>query len=281
MRPRILLPLSFVICWLSCIGFVASDCSALSATPIVLTISNVSIASQNTNTYGVRLDVGEPRQNLCLMPSTVVDNTLLVSKNICSTTAQNMTQAQCRSYHGGTFDVAAAQSSFTNVSIAATLPSDPGWAKFNPPFTVAGSTNINLVSNIAVPNTTVVVITEGMNFTAGHLGLGRQSTLLKHLKNSNMIPSLSFGLNAGSQSILSPRDGSLVLGGYDKASPISSFYSYPMNYSDTIAGRYCPLQVHIQNLQLVLQGIGPIELIGEGDGHYACIEPYELDRLQS
>jgi hypothetical protein len=252
----------------------ASDCSSSSGAPIALTIANVSIASQDTSTYGIRFDVGDPKQNVCLTPSTVVDNTLLVSKNICAPgNLQNMTQAQCRSYHGGTFDLTAAGASFHNLSTTTSLPEDPGWETFNPNYTVAGDTNLDLVSNLAIPNMTVVVITEGINFTAGHLGLGRDSVILRHLKGSNKIPSLGFGLNAGSQSSQNPRNGNLVLGGYDSASVTSPFYTYPMNYSDTLAGRHCPLQVQIQRLQLLLDGKDPYELIGIGDGHAACIEP--------
>jgi hypothetical protein len=252
----------------------ASDCSLSSATPIALTIANVSIASQDTSTYGIRFDVGDPKQNVCLTPSTVVDNTLVVSKSICAPeNLQNMTQAQCRSYHGGTFDLTAAGTSFHNLSTITNLPADPGWEKFNPQYTIAGGTNLDLVSNVAIPNMTVVVITEGVNFTAGHLGLGKGSAILQELKTSNKIPTFGFGLNAGSQSSQNPRNGNLVLGGYDSASITSPFYKYPMNYSDTLAERHCPLQVHIQGLQLLFEGQDPIELLGEGDGHAACIEP--------
>lgn len=192
----------------------AASCPVSTATPIALTLSNVSIASQDTSTYGVRIDVGIPRQNLCLTPSTVVDNTLLVSANICIG-EQKITAAQCRSYHGGTFDFKIAAASFNNVSITtAHLPTDPGWNDFNPGYSVAGQTQLDLVANVDVPNMTVVAITEGMNFTAGHIGLGKQSVLLRRLKDAGLIPSLGFGLNAGSQSIHNPRDGNLVLGGY-------------------------------------------------------------------
>lgn len=253
----------------------AADCPA-TTTPIVLTISNCTIASQDSSSYGVRLDVGDPRQNLCGTPSTVVDNTLLISSNICTgVLPPNMTtQAQCQSYHGGTFNIAAAGTSFHNISLStANLPLDQGWTRFNPPYTAAGETDLHVVSNVAIPNMTVVVITEGINFTAGHIGLGKDSVILHHLKDSNMIPSLGFGLNAGSQSIQNPRDGSLVLGGYDSASVTSSFYTHTMNYSDMLFGRHCPLQVQIEGLQLLVEGQEPIQLIGEGDGHAACIEP--------
>jgi hypothetical protein len=253
----------------------ASSCPASSVAPIALTLDNYTIASQDTRTYGVRFDVGNPKQNLCLTPSTVVDNTLLVSANICDQASlQNMTQAQCRSYHGGTFDLSIAAGSFQKVSIAtADLPLDLGWKIFNPNYTVAGNTNIDLISNVGIPNMTVVAITDGVNFTAGHVGLGKESVILHTLHSAGKIPSRGFGLNAGSQSIDSPRRGNLVLGGYDSASVIGGFHNYAMNYSDTLANRHCPLQVHIQGLQLVMDGQEPIQLIGPGDEHAACIEP--------
>ena len=263
----------FIICAL--VAEAASSCPASSSAPISLTLSNVTIASQDTSTYGIRFDVGAPKRALCLTPSTVVDNTLLIATNICDGTgSQNLTKAQCRSYHGGTFDLAAAGTSFRNVSVTSEgLPADLGWTKFNPQYTVAGQTSIGLVANDAISNMTVVVITEGVNFTAGHVGLGKESVLLHRLKETKQIPSIGFGLNAGSQSIRNPRDGNLVLGGYDSASITSSFHEYPMNYSDTLAGRHCPLQIHIQGLQLLMEGRAPIQLLGDGDGHLACIEP--------
>ncbi|KAF2034065.1 hypothetical protein EK21DRAFT_85860 [Setomelanomma holmii] len=194
------------------------------------------------------------RQNLCLKPSTVVDNTLLVSTNICNG-GQNLTAAQRRSYHGGVFDLRTTGASFNNVSFtSANLPTDLGWNDFNPTYSMAGQTQVDLVANVEVPNMTVLVITKGMNFTAGRLGLGRQSSLLHGLKDANIIPSLGFGLNAGSQSFRNPRDGSFVLSGFDSASLTGPFHEYPMNYSDTLAQRHCPLQVQIKGLQLRLKG---------------------------
>ncbi|KAL6708796.1 hypothetical protein ACN47E_002203 [Coniothyrium glycines] len=187
-----------------------------------------------------------------------------------------MTRAQCIAYHGGTFDLTQAGESFHNLSMmAADIPDDPGWRKFNEPYTVLGTTNVDLVSNFALPNMTVVTITEGVNFTAGHIGLGSKSQLLKQLKQSSLIPSIGFGLNAGSLSAQKARRGNLVLGGFDQASITSPFYDFPMDYPEVLAGRHCPLQIYIQGLELVLQGQESIQLIQEGDGHSACIEPYD------
>src|SRR5690349_19211204 len=77
----------------------ASGCPAWSATPILLTLANSTLASQDAFTYGIKFDVGNPKQSVCLTPSTVVDNTLLVSRNIRADELRNMSRAQCRSYH--------------------------------------------------------------------------------------------------------------------------------------------------------------------------------------
>jgi hypothetical protein len=47
-----------------------------------------------------------------------------------------------------------------------------------------------------------------------------------------------------------------------------------MSYSDTLAERHCPLQMYMESLQLLLDGVKElVESLGEGDGHRACIEP--------
>jgi hypothetical protein len=113
---------------------------------------------------------------------------LLVFTNIyTSGQLQNITQAQCLSYHEGTFYLAIAGASFHNLSVtAANLPADFGWTKFNPLYSVVSATDVYLVSDDAVLNMTVVVITEGKNFAAGHIGLGKESVLLGQLKSSNI-----------------------------------------------------------------------------------------------
>lgn len=63
----------------------------------------------------------------------------------------------------------------------------------------------------------------------------------------------------------------------DSASVLGPFHEYRMNYSDTLAKRHCPLQVYIKGLQLNLEGRSSIQLLGDGDGHAACIEPYVTD----
>jgi hypothetical protein len=71
----------------------------------------------------------------------------------------------------------------------ANLPTNPGWTRFNPPYSLAGTTDINLVSNTILQNMFVILINEGNNYTAGPIGLGQNSVFLHHLKEADMIPS--------------------------------------------------------------------------------------------
>lgn len=118
--------------------------------PIALAISNSTIASQNSNAYGIRLDVSNPKENLVLSPSTVVSNVLLVSANRCEQDELgnlNMTShAQCVAYRGGLFSL---NSGFKNISMPnAEIAPDEGWTTFNPAYSVAGETDLGLVSDV-------------------------------------------------------------------------------------------------------------------------------------
>jgi len=88
-----------------------------------------------------------------------------------------------------------------------------------------------------------------------HLGLAEKSTLLQSLKDAGLIGAKSWGLNSGSQSYSLPRDGSLVLGGYDQSSIDGDFHFT----RDIIAGgvvnqRPCPLQITLSGLTLTVDG---------------------------
>ena len=72
---------------------------------------------------------------------------------------------------------------------------------------------------------------------------------------AGLIGAKSWGLNSGSQSYSLPRDGSLVLGGYDQSSIDGDFHFT----RDIIAGgvvnqRPCPLQITLSGLTLTVDG---------------------------
>lgn len=254
-----------------------NSCSDSSIEPFSLSLTDCNISRpvlQDVFSWGIKLAVGsQPQtQELCFTPSTVTNNTLLIDRVVCSGPLENMTFDQCESRRGSTFEFTTAGSSFHNLSNAH-IPDDSGWLIFGPAPSLVGTTDIGLVSDLVLHNMTVELITEGDNFTAAHLGLGNDSLLLHSLLDAKLIPSLSWGLNAGSQSILNPRDGNLVLGGFDAASIKGPFFNYTIGPSITVADRVCPIQIVINQMHLLLEGRDPVDMISEGDAHSACIEP--------
>lgn len=142
------------------------------------------------------------------------------------------------------------------------------------PYKVAGETTVKLPAYASV-DMPVAVVTEGQNHTTSELGLGLNSKFLERMVDSRLIRTRGFGLNAGSQSLDHPRDGSLTLGGYDLASVSGPFTEYPMNYEvkKEDAKRTCPLQVEIRRLLLRPAGRDDIPLSDEAWPIPACIEP--------
>lgn len=248
--------------------------------PIWLPLSNCVIESANTptvNSWGAQLTVGSPRGELCLVPSTVVNNTILMGTDICRPDNNpNSTIEQCRSRRGNLFNVAAAGTSFAPLPTSS-LVQDSGWALIMAPFEPfqqAGKTTLNMRLDASV-NMPVAVVTSGNNHTTHEAGLGLNSVLLESLLDAGLIAVRAFGLNAGSQSAARPRAGSLTLGGYDQASVDGPFVDYPMDYAlhESIVTRVCPIQVKIRRLTLRLAGREDIVLSDEGSAIDACIEP--------
>ncbi|CAG8681214.1 10840_t:CDS:2, partial [Acaulospora colombiana] len=100
------------------------------------------------------------------------------------------------------------------------------------------------------------------------------SVLLQQLSDRKGVVK-GFGLDAGSPSYTNPRDGHLIVGGYDKVRVSASFKDY--NISDTqISRRICPLQVIITELILSRPGIEDVILSSRGEQIPACIEPYDV-----
>lgn len=75
------------------------------------------------------------------------------------------------------------------------------------------------------------------------------------MKDAGLIAARSWGLNSGSQSYSSPRDGSLVLGGYDQASIDGDFhFTRDVVSGGVVNKRRCPLQVTLSGLTMIVDG---------------------------
>jgi hypothetical protein len=249
-------------CILAVAFILASGSAAQSCKPPTIQLGlgacNFSAPGQtDVYSYGVLLGVGNSTE-LCTMPSTVVNSTLLMSSEVCysdwlkvdNTTTMN--PAQCRSRRGG-FVIRAGLPSASTDGLAA---KNPGWVGLmqtdtQTPFQYAAQAGLQMRDE----SVTMIegLITQGQEHTMSHLGLGEDSSLLQALKDANLIGANSWGLNSGSRSSLAPRDGSLVLGGYDEASVEGPFFTYPIAKPDLLNSRPCPLQVQITEMNLTIQ----------------------------
>ncbi len=131
-------------------------------------------------------------------------------------------------------------------------------------------------------------ISAGQKSTASHLGLAKGSVVLQALKEQGLIAARSFGFDAGSQSIQFPRPGSLILGGYDRASyAASSYKEFPV--SDGVVGkRHCPLQVRVTEINMTGTTIDPntgkentttSTILTRSSNTDFCVEPCALPHI--
>jgi hypothetical protein len=136
---------------------------------------------------------------------------------------------------------------------------NPGWARFmsadtNQPFQYAVAAPLRLLDHEIT--LTQGLISEGLLGTNSHLGLAEDSTLLHALKEANLIRTRSWSLDAGSQSYLQPRNGSLVLGGYDAANIDGDFhFTHNIIAGGMVDNRACPLQITLADLTLTVEGL--------------------------
>ncbi|KIN02425.1 hypothetical protein OIDMADRAFT_122224 [Oidiodendron maius Zn] len=252
------------------------SCSACPP-PIFLPLSNCTIAGTAIDSWGLRLDLADPSQYLCVVPSTVVNSTLVISSTFCQT-EPNVTTAQCESLCGNTFNTSIAGTSYTSSSPGAVLAPNPVWAELSPQALLAGTTVLQLPPENDVSKFPIGIITSGNHQNAGHFGLANDSDALHSLLSDGLIPDNGFGFNAGSQSVTNPRDGGLVLGGYDLASIDGAFSTFPVATTADAGQRECPFQITITMLVLrfpLAEGFTDVNLTSPGILIPACIEPYD------
>jgi len=193
-----------------------------------------------------------------------------MATEIC--TGDNSTLPQCISRRGGLFNEKEATADFIIASQADLAP-DPVWTSFNPQLTNAGNTTIQFASDVSLSNYTIALAMSGQNSSISQLGLGNDSVFLREIVNAGLSPVAGFGFLAGSQSVQQPRDGHIVLGGYDAASLAGPFSNFTISNSTTAGNRVCSLQVEVEMLTLIRPGVDDLELISGGTPMTSCIEP--------
>lgn len=277
--------LKFTILSLAWWQVAASNAQICSPPPTIqFGLRNCSFSAANqtdVQSWGVLLGVGGSTE-LCATPSTVVNSTLLQSSEVCSNdglTVGNitMTAAQCRSRRGG-FVI---RQDLPTASTDGLDALNPGWVSLTKvdtpvPFQYAAQAALQIRDESVTM--TEALITQGQQHTTSHIGLGEQSTLLQFLEKMGLIAARSWGLNSGSQSYLFPRDGSLVLGGYDESSVDGPFFNFTIAKPNLLNGRPCPLQISITDMTLkVSNGNGSVtqtkDFFSNANKLPACIEP--------
>ncbi|KAJ9419686.1 hypothetical protein QL093DRAFT_2565686 [Fusarium oxysporum] len=111
------------------------------------------------------------------------------------------------------------------------------------------------------------VVETGLRIQDHHIGFAESSKLLQPLKN----------LDAGPQSFTAPRNGSLVLGGYDASNFMGGWFSYSISKLNLVSKRSCPFQVQITAMESTTQ-VGRNKMLvekpmGGANPLTACIEP--------
>lgn len=105
------------------------------------------------------------------------------------------------------------------------------------------------------------------------LPLGQNSSFLAAVTKAKVAPSSVWGLDAGDRS-LSPRDGKLVVGGYDTARIAANLTTFPLG--NWTKQRPCPLQVAVTDIEYLSPNRKASLLpYDNNDGVIACIEPFQ------
>ncbi|KFX96148.1 hypothetical protein O988_05436 [Pseudogymnoascus sp. VKM F-3808] len=266
--------------FLASLFIIATAASSCQPPPTIqLVLGNCTILAPDQtdiNSWGIHIRV-EDSTELCVVPSTVVNSTLLQSSEICDSDQLNdsgliMTAAQCRSRRGGFIT----RSAVPNATTDGLELLNPGWTSLPNVIQYAADATLRLLTDTVTM--VEVLITQGQQSSASHLGLAEESTLLKSLHDAGMIGAKSWGLNSGSQSVLYPREGSLVLGGYDESSLSGPFFEYDIAEPNLLNHRPCPLQILVSKLTLNIDDAdqnGSYDLIDAASKLTFCIEPYD------
>lgn len=227
-----------------------------SAPPIRLVIGNCSIPGIAAN--GVQVGIGETVQaEICGGVSTVSNSTLLMGRELCEGHGlknPDITRNQCLSRRGGPIDWNSFSAFNADDQISELTTLNPSWVTLMTlegltPFKHALKAPLHMGGRVVTLLEGLVV--EGQNHSLPHIGVGSDSSLLTELVDRGVITGRSWGLNAGSQSYTSPREGSLVLGGKDDNSFEGNLVDFPFGRGERpVKRRQCPLQIAATDLTI-------------------------------
>jgi hypothetical protein len=273
---RIFPPLLQILLYFQFTSAIPSTTSgSCSAPPFTAPLSNCTFAPGVTS-FGILVEVGGPPtpQRLCLTPSTLVNSTLVSVDSLCDS---RMTQGECESVRGGLFDKKKS-STWKDVPLSQynnTRQEGP-WASLNPPgITDVGYDTLHIPggNEVTLYGFGIALNVRGTASVTGMLGLGTESVFLDQVVAKNYAPSRSWSLDVGSQSAAQPRDGELVIGGYNKGRKDGNFVWH--NVSDMSGDRPCPLRTTIKEMNIIMEDGGEKPMLSSSKAVEVCIEPCE------
>jgi hypothetical protein len=256
---------------------VAMDCSSPSGNvaPLYFPLSNCSTQAHGdvpiADSWGLAVALGDPPQELCVVPSMFTNSTFVPTVEVCNSD-DTISFPTCTSRRGGLLDVSVSGANFGPIPLN-DVPPDLNWPAVDPDNSVTekGNISLRLPVDTSISQYPLKIFRGGQRHNAGHLGLASSSVLLQQISAHTGVVT-GFGLDAGSQSTANPREGHLIVGGYDKTRVSASFKDYNIS-SIQMSRRICPLQVTITELVLSRPGVEDVILSSKGEQIPACIEP--------
>lgn len=207
----------------------------------------------------------------------MINSTLVSQESLCEV-SQTFEPHKCEALRGGFFNENSSTTwTDTSLSTYNDTRSNPTWEHFNPPgFTKVGYDKIvfpNTDPAVTIFGAGIALNQYGNNSNAGMIGLGIDSVFLNDAVRSGQSGSKSWSLDAGSNSLVKPREGELVIGGYNFARTDGSF-SWS-NVSSMAGDRPCPLRTKITGMSVTLGDGSIVPIMSSAEVSEACIEPYD------
>jgi hypothetical protein len=238
-----------------------------SVAPLYLPIRNNTLGDDVASNRGIYCKLGNQPEGFRI--TFTLNTTRIRNSRDCDLQGNATAVTACEGASGGIYN--------TNESFQAAAP-----GTFNSTLDAApiGATVLDgydlatFYAGPTVPNFPFEVWSEQNATNKSTMAFGRDSSVLKALRDINAIPSRFMGIFMGSRSQSQPLDGHLIIGGYDRSRINGTFTNFTMNAGDL--GILCPLQVGIRNIQLMnLNGTSNSLMADVGSIVPACIDPLQ------
>ncbi|KAF2158002.1 hypothetical protein K461DRAFT_28340 [Myriangium duriaei CBS 260.36] len=263
--------------WLATLFFNFNNVAGSCTQPFALPVQNVTLSNGFTR-RGVPLSLGTPSQLLSFRPMLPGNNTYVYGNDNQACSQFQTGSGACITYRGGFYSPDSSTSRMSSsVNASGADPFDSTIQNSNTSDVTWSQDIIQLGGNTTLNGYPLGVLEEatGNDELAQQniLGLGANSTLLNTLKSAGRIASRSFGMFYGLTGATpsAQMDGSLVLGGYDRAKVVGQGVA-----TKFISNPICPtnMLVTLSGLVLNYPNGSDIDVLAEHTEPFqACILP--------